>query len=87
MIKTSDLKTVNPWAKCHGRSPGDYNDFMIQFRGNTILNVTRHRDNCGTYYRDDNTSRVYKSMREVKEYCVERIVSGQEGEILKDWAS
>jgi len=87
MIKTSDIKTVNTWAKCYGRSPGDANDFMVQYRSNTILNVTRHRDRMGIWYTDDNTSRVYKSMREVKAYCVERILSGQEGEIMRDWAS
>ena len=79
-IKTNNAR--DKYGKWHNPSEAWF--YILEFRDNTIMNLTKHRGKWGTWYSSDTVGRTFSGMREVKEWCARLILMGQFGQTWKE---
>jgi hypothetical protein len=82
LIKTTTSAIRYPNMRSKPSEPYFY---ILEFHGNTVLNMTKHRDGVETWYDNDTVSTTHRTIREAKRMVVDRILEGKHGVIMRDW--
>ena len=70
MATIKDLKAVCDKGAYHKFWVGSSNDFVIKHGDDIIMTVHRSRDQFGQWFTSDKVAKTFKTMKEVKEYCL-----------------
>ena len=81
LIKTTTAAKRYPR---HNAKPSDPYYFILEFGGNTVLNLTRVKTRYETYYENDTVSTTHKTIRDAKRMVVDMILAGDCGWMVKD---